>query len=86
MAPVAHLQGPRHDMPSAQRGPMVVRVVHSRDDEAVRLIFGILSFLVCLAAGVWAMLQGHGMWISALGLYFIGKALFVGPQLALGNR
>jgi hypothetical protein len=46
---------------------------------------GILSFLLCLSAGVWILskvgLSREDAFSTGLGLYFIGKALFVGPML-----
>ena len=51
-----------------------------------RYLWAVLSSIVCGAAGVWALWQGHGSIWSALGLYFIGKAFFVGPQLVYGAR
>lgn len=47
---------------------------------------GMISFFVCLAAGLW-VLKGVGfergddaLW-TGIGLYFVGKAFFVGPML-----
>ena len=45
------------------------------------------SFVACLGAGLW-ILQAHGFntndpFESGIGLYFIGKAFFVGPSLLL---
>lgn len=50
-------------------------------DAGARKAFAALAALVCIAAGVWAIASGYGSWHSAVGLYFIGKGLFVGPML-----
>jgi len=51
------------------------------------IVAGVLAFLLCLAGGLWILVNtgfdpkdplGAG-----LGLYFIGKALFVGPMLII---
>jgi len=46
----------------------------------------VLSFLFCLAGGLWIL--GHvslsdksDMLATGIGLYFVGKAFFVGPML-----
>jgi hypothetical protein len=48
-----------------------------------------LAFLFCLAGGLWILkktgLNPHGddaVW-TGIGLYFIGKAFFVGPMLLI---
>lgn len=53
-----------------------------------RLLQGaaIAAFLFCLAAGLWILhnvgiqSRSDAVW-TALGLYFVGKAFFVGPML-----
>jgi hypothetical protein len=52
-------------------------------------IGAILAFVFCLGAGLWILTSvgfEHGdddaVW-TGLGLYFVGKALFVGPMLML---
>lgn len=67
----AHLQGQRQDR----------YVSSSSNERGGRAVFAILASSVCIAAGVWAMASGYGSWYSAVGLYFIGKGLFVGPML-----
>lgn len=51
-----------------------------------------LAFLLCLFGGVWILSSvgfKHGdddaVW-TALGLYFIGKAFFVGPMLLVATE
>ena len=49
---------------------------------------GIASFVLCLTAGIWLLVNAgfkggeDAVW-TALGLYFAGKAFFVGPMLIL---
>ena len=49
---------------------------------------GVAAFALCLGAGLWLLTDvGFGreddtLW-TAIGLYFIGKAFFVGPLLVL---
>lgn len=46
----------------------------------------VAAFLFCLLAGLWILYnvgiqsRGDAVW-TALGLYFVGKAFFVGPML-----
>ena len=46
-----------------------------------------LAFVICLSAGLWILTSvgfdhgGDGAVWTGLGLYFIGKAFFVGPLL-----
>ena len=47
-----------------------------------------LAFLLCLLAGLWiganvGFASNHGAVWAGLGLYFLGKAFFVGPILTL---
>ena len=59
------------------------------------IICGIVAFAVCLAAGLWILCR-TGLTFSsaandddfvweAIGLYFIGKAFFVGPMLIIAS-
>lgn len=46
------------------------------------------SFILCFAAGTWILTKtgfdhGNDAVSAAIGLYFIGKAFFVGPMLLL---
>ena len=75
MAPAAVAQGQRMD------APRPVYVSGSSSEAGARKAFAVLASLVCVAAGVWAMASGYGSWHSAVGLYFVGKGLFVGPML-----
>ena len=48
----------------------------------------VVSFVLCLGAGLWILTKtglnrGNDVVPAALGLYFIGKAFFVGPMLLL---
>ena len=48
------------------------------------VVSGALAFCFCMAAGVYLLATGEKDPLPvALGLYFIGKALFVGPMLVL---
>ena len=49
-------------------------------------ILAALAFLICLAGGLWILTstgfsRGENVIWTGLGLYFIGKAFFVGPML-----
>ena len=52
------------------------------------ILSGVLSFVICLIAGIW-ILQKTGFDMNddavstGIGLYFIGKAFFVGPMLII---
>ena len=50
-------------------------------------IAGMMAFLLCLAAGVWILINTRfdpsEPLAVGIGLYFIGKALFVGPMLII---
>ena len=52
-------------------------------------IAGMLSFLVCFAAGIWIVanveFDPDDPLAMGIGLYFIGKALFVGPMLVIAS-
>ena len=49
----------------------------------------VLAFVFCLAGGVWTLTHvdladaRHEPLTLAIGLYFVGKAFFVGPMLML---
>jgi hypothetical protein len=51
-------------------------------------IKAVVAFVCCLAGGVWILMNLEGatgddaLWVG-IGLYFIGKAFFVGPMLWL---
>jgi len=49
------------------------------------LVTGILASLLCLCGGIYLLLKNedHNPIQTGLGLYFIGKAFFVGPMLIL---
>ena len=48
----------------------------------------VLSFIICLVAGIWILANigfqtnSDATW-SGIGLYFVGKAFFVGPMLLI---
>ncbi|MBI2077570.1 MAG: hypothetical protein HYT80_04245 [Euryarchaeota archaeon] len=52
-------------------------------------VFGALASVACAGAGVWLLNETgwgddqEGVVWSALGVYFLGKAFFVGPMLAI---
>lgn len=52
------------------------------------LLSALVSFSLCLGAGAWILSKvgldpGDQALSTAIGLYFIGKAFFVGPMLLL---
>lgn len=52
------------------------------------VISALLSFVLCLAAGLWILWNvgfktGEDAVWTGLGLYFVGKSVFVGPLLIL---
>ena len=58
-------------------------------------LWAALSFILCLAAGLWILafsgFDTDDPLATGIGLYFVGKALFVGPMLLIastksGNR
>ena len=62
------------------------------DLEKFGKIAAILAFVFCLAGGLW-ILTLEGVWDrseesiwAGLGLYFVGKAFFVGPMLLIASR
>ncbi len=65
-----------------------------QDLEKFGKISAILAFVFCLAGGLWILTiegiwdhsgGGDGVW-AGLGLYFVGKAFFVGPMLLIASR
>jgi len=62
------------------------------DDKTLQMcrISAILAFGFCLTAGLWILTKtgfahGNDALTTAIGLYFIGKAFFVGPMLYLAT-
>jgi hypothetical protein len=54
-------------------------------------ICGIAASAMCLWGGLWILAQAHfnrgdDALAIGIGLYFIGKALFVGPMLIIASR
>ena len=51
------------------------------------VVGGALASLICLAAGIWILyhegFKSDDAVTTGIGLYFIGKAVFVGPMLAI---
>lgn len=52
------------------------------------LVSALLAFVLCLTAGLWILTKtgldrGNDVISAGIGLYFIGKAFFVGPMLLL---
>ena len=47
-------------------------------------VSAVLAFLLCLVGGLWILFHANGkddaVWMG-IGLYFVGKAFFVGPML-----
>lgn len=56
--------------------------------EKIGVVSAILSFFICLGGGIWILANvsfetgSDAVW-SGIGLYFIGKAFFVGPMLLI---
>jgi len=55
------------------------------------LLGAVVSFVACLGAGLWLLTavgfdHGDDALSTAIGLYFVGKAFFVGPALAIAAR
>ncbi|HLE46916.1 MAG TPA: hypothetical protein VI818_01365 [Candidatus Thermoplasmatota archaeon] len=52
-------------------------------------VFGVVASVACAGAGFWLLNEtewgrdSEGVVWSALGVYFLGKAFFVGPMLAI---
>ena len=56
----------------------------------VGIAAGVVAFAFCLAAGLWILTKcgfdhGNDAISTAIGLYFIGKAFFVGPMLIIAS-
>ena len=53
------------------------------------IISAVLSFVLCMAGGVWILVNSgfdrNDPLGAGLGLYFMGKALFVGPMLIFAS-
>ena len=45
------------------------------------IISAVLSFCICLLGGIWCLLDLD--FESGVGIYFVGKAFFVGPLLVI---
>jgi hypothetical protein len=62
------------------------------DDQMIRIcrISAVLAFLFCFTAGLWILTKtglahGNDALTTGIGLYFLGKAFFVGPMLYLAT-
>ena len=53
------------------------------------VVSGMLAFFLCFAGGIWIVANSDfdpsDPLAMGLGLYFIGKALFVGPMLIIAS-
>jgi len=54
-------------------------------------ICAVFAFVLCLAGGVWILSEvgfdhDEDALSTAIGLYFLGKAFFVGPMLLIAAR
>ena len=53
------------------------------------IVSAVLAFLFCLAGGVWILINvgfdSDDALGTGIGLYFVGKALFVGPMLLIAS-
>ena len=50
------------------------------------IVSSVVAFVLCLVGGTWLFIVSLGdsdVFYTALGLYFMGKAFFVGPMLYL---
>ena len=62
-----------------------------QDLEKFGKIAAILAFVFCLTGGLW-ILTSKSVWdhgdpaTAGIGLYFVGKAFFVGPMLLIASR
>ncbi len=58
--------------------------------EKIGIIGGVMSFLFCTIAGLWILitsgLDPDDALYSGIGLYFIGKGIFVGTTLILMSK
>jgi len=44
---------------------------------------GVIAFVGCFAGGVCLLAVGEDLYSDGIGIYFLGKAFFVGPMLIL---
>ncbi len=56
--------------------------------QKIGLIAAVVSFVLCFTAGLWILTKtgldrGNDVVSAGIGLYFLGKAFFVGPMLLL---
>lgn len=63
----------------------------SQETDGVALVCGITASAFCLGGGLWILTvtgfnRGTDAMSTAIGLYFIGKAFFVGPMLWIAAR
>ncbi len=54
------------------------------------IVSGIISFILCIWAGLWILTDAgfdrdDDVLITGIGLYFLGKAFFVRPMLILAS-
>ena len=53
------------------------------------IVAGVLASTLCMAAGIWILVNSgfdpDDPIFAGIGLYFIGKAVFVGPMLILSS-
>ncbi len=51
------------------------------------VVCGIIASIVCLAAGIWILrytgFKKDDVLATGIGIYFVGKAFFVGPMLII---
>ncbi|MDD5676742.1 MAG: hypothetical protein PHW60_01970 [Kiritimatiellae bacterium] len=57
----------------------------------IGVVSAILAFVFCLGGGLWIISKtgldfGNDAVSTGIGLYFIGKAFFVGPMLLIATR
>jgi len=58
--------------------------------QKIGFVAAMASFVLCLGAGLWILTKtgldrGNDVISAGIGLYFIGKAFFVGPMLLLAS-
>ena len=57
--------------------------------KTIGVVCGILAFVFCVGAGLWLLThvglerEKNAILPQAIGFYFVGKGLFVGPMLIL---
>ncbi len=63
------------------------------DDKTLQIcrISAFLAFVFCFTAGLWILTKtglahGNDALTTGIGLYFLGKAFFVGPMLYLATK